>query len=135
MEPIEGIVEDVAEATLQRHPISLGARIHWGIGRFEVGGAVALVADYVSTERRPVAGSDFEREGPDGYGDVLLGTELRVAWSPVRRLWLCIAFGAEIIIYSGELEVRDATTGEHVLLLQPWVFQPYVRLGLQVDLF
>jgi len=139
VQPINGVLPDIAEATLQRHPISVGARLHHRMGRFEVGGALALVVDYLSTEAREAAdsGSNFVKAGPDGYWQVLAGAELRGAYSPVRRLWICFALGAELIIYSSQFAVNIPSEPEPVPIgeLEPWFLQPYVRLGLRVDLY
>lgn len=126
-----------AEVSLQRNPIAVGGILRRRFGRWTLGGALALVADYVTSTARaaPGTGVILERSGAQGDWHLLASAGLVGGIEVVDRLWIELGLGVECALYSISYSVRvpDVDGYRDEKILRPWVVQPYGVLGLRLE--
>ena len=131
MEPIKAKGE-IAETSLQRHPLTLGARFQWQWDWFALGGGLGLLIDYTSKDTSVSEGFVVSND----RGDVIyyVAPEIRFGFSAVGRLTLLLAIGVEIGLNLRHYQVL-MSNGDRDVSILPWPVQPYFRFGLVLDLF
>jgi len=130
IEPIKAKDEN-AETSLQRHPLSVGARIRWRRGRWELSGALSFTFDYVAED---TSAPDLYVPNNNGKLQLLAGGEVRASLLAVGRLRLLLAFGAEVGLLTSRYRIRNSE-GNLIITIEPWPVRPYMRFGLAIDLF
>jgi len=115
---------------VRRHPVSLGARFRWPMGRFTIGVDVSATLDYVSRE----TWAPSLKVNPDQSDFVFsVSPLLRASVLLVRRLRLFLSAGAEIFFNDRRYGVLGETRRE--VLLDPWPVRPRLQLGVAAELF
>jgi len=128
-EPIKAIGE-TAQISLQRYPLSTGARLRFRLGRWvELGGALSFTFDYVAVDTQAPAGSPSYRNTPH----FLVGGEFRLAFLAVDRLRFLVAVGAEVCLNPQDRSIPGGD-GDQPIIIDPWPVQPYIRLGISLDM-
>jgi len=120
---------EYASMRLTRYPVLLGVRVHWRIGRFRLGGSLAINLEYVvHRTTSTVAYPDVDRD------------DLLVAVTPAAHLEIVISSRVRAVLALGiqaYLNNRHyVVTGEGVrdVILTPWAVRPHLLLGMSVDL-
>jgi len=126
--PIE-IAARRIEFNLRSHPISLGAGYLWTIARFRLGGAVALIWDYVVQE---TTGAESATAITKDNEDLVFSVApmVVVEMTIVRPVALFLDAGVQIDATSVEYAATDES-GSHVLVA-PWRTRPLGRVGVQL---
>ncbi|MFH2005152.1 MAG: hypothetical protein ABI333_01065 [bacterium] len=130
IEPIKAKGEN-AETSLQRHPLSLGARVRWRRGRWELSGGLSFTFDYVAED---TSAPELNVPNNGGMLQLLAGVEARVSFWAVGRLRILLALGAEVGLYTALYSIEKGD-GDQPIVISPWPVRPYLRLGLAIDLF
>jgi hypothetical protein len=127
------VEDDAATIKVSRHPAHLGLRAWFELGRFRLGGAAALVVDYV-TVATPELSQSLERISDDG--DLGLATTVDFVAVLMLADWLglAVSIGAEIPLkrkfyYIPGPEGAD----DRRVLFDPWPAQPRVVVGLLAE--
>jgi hypothetical protein len=134
--PMRVSESEVASLQIRRHPVELGARFCWSSGRFSLGARLALGL-LVLDRDLALLDSDYLplEAGPDLQ--LTVTPSLLVAFRPTRRLAVVLELGVRILAVGNRPYTLRALEQEDpdVLLVDPLVAQPQIRLGLEVDLF
>lgn len=132
IEPIKA-KGDPVQTSLQRYPLSTGARVRFRLGRWvELGGGLLFTFDYAAVDTK----------APDDWTDVLdsqkelhylIGGELRLAFLVLERLRIIIALGAEVGLNPTRHKIRMGDENRPIII-DPWPVQPYLRVGISLDM-
>jgi len=123
---------DPVQTSLQRYPISAGARIRFRLGRWvEVGGGLSFIFDYVAVDTQ--APNDFRPIANQNKLHYLIGGEVRLALLVVDGLRILFALGAEVGLNPTLREIAEADLDQPIII-DPWPVQPYFRFGLSLDM-
>jgi hypothetical protein len=117
-------------ARLNRYPIGIGARFRWPLGRFEVGGTLRVVMEYVKPR---TSGTEVVLESDEG---AFLFSAVPMFYGSVRVVWRVRAFlaaGVRVAFNRRRYVVESAADTK--VLAEPWPAQPLVLAGVCVDVF
>lgn len=132
VEPIKANGDPV-HVSLQRYPVSVGARLRFRLGRWvELGGALSFVIDYVAVDTHAPDGWTYPL---DNRNEVLylMGAEVRLGFAVLDRLRIILTVGAEVGL-NPILRNIDKADDNQPIIIDPWPIQPYFRLGISLDL-
>jgi hypothetical protein len=131
IEPIKA-KGDTVHTSLQRYPLSTGARIRFRLGRWvELGGALSFTFDYVAVDTKaPEGWTALANQNELHY---LIGGEVRLAFLVVDRLRILFVLGAEVGLNPIMRTIEQGDAGQPIII-DPWPVQPYFRLGISLDM-
>lgn len=123
---------DPVQTSLQRYPLSTGARIRFRLGRWvELGGALSFTFDYVAVDTKaPETWPPIANQNKLHY---LIGGEVRLTLLLVEGLRILIALGADVGL-NPTLRNIDEADLDQPIIIDPWPVQPYFRFGISLDM-
>ncbi len=126
---------DSVDVRFYRHPARLGVRAHIDLGAVELGGALALLADFatqkISVSRIDPTQMDIASDKNDLFFSLLPSLEIIVPI--IDRMSFFFAAAAEVQLNSRRYVAE--MSGQKRVLLDSWPVQPWIVAGLWAKLF
>jgi hypothetical protein len=131
IEPIKA-KGDTVQTSLQRYPLSVGGQFRAQLGRWvELAGSLSFTFDHVTVDAKVPA----TWPPPANEKDLLylIGGEVRLSILVVERLRIHFALGAEVCL-NPIWRSWDPGDQDQPIILDPWPIQPYLRVGISLDI-
>lgn len=130
-EPIK-VKGDPVQISLQRYPLSTGARFRHRLGRWvELGGALSFSFDYVAVDIKVPEG--WPPPAIQNKLHFMIGGEVQLAILAVDRVRFLISVGAEVGLNPVQ-RIIPGGDADQAIIIDPWPVQPYFRFGISLDL-
>lgn len=129
------VIHDGESATIQleRHPASIGPRIHFYEGIIRLTASISLIIDYSTFEITELSGNLMSvRDNADTIFSIM--PALEVSYRIIDRLQAVVTAGAEISINARHYVTPGPGIGEQEILLDSWPVQPWILAGIRVDI-
>jgi hypothetical protein len=125
------ITTDELELTLRRHPIIVGARYSWDLGRVTLGGSAALALDVVTEELELSAQLRAAGDGPE----LEVGARLLLELSVELLSWLSLDVGLGLVLPFNRVDYAFDDRDGEVELLSSFALRPIMHVGLRAGVF
>jgi len=129
------VIHDGESATIQleRHPASIGPRIHFYEEIINLKASIPLIIDYSTFEITELSGNLMSvRDNADTIFSLMPSFE--VGYRIIDRLQAVVTAGVEITINAQHYVAPGPGIGEQEILLDSWPVQPWVFAGIRVDI-